>query len=581
MLRALLVSIVMCGLAMLAGGARAQPSSEWLPVAVGEVRVGATEVIIDLSQARAGIEALRLESNADKIDIRTVELTYAGGAKTVLATNISIEPGRPSAVLAVPSGSSRPQQIRIEIARSPAQPTAIEIAARHTPRLEAARPRYAARTRGLDSLPPDAAPPPPSPGQAQLPPPPAPSPGPATTPKQPPPATRGVKPNAPANRDLGDPSKADQIPPAASTRGPGPADDICRDKNICTPVPVFFATSRIRETNTQRIAFGGRPDQSGGAASLGRAIVTVPKTRKTQGGAIERPGWYDILRLGRAGAEDPAKVFTIPANGVEVYANTDAFVAAVRQHQAEAGQFKDHAFIFVHGYNNTFDDALFRTAQIAYDLGGDGRPFGTAFLYSWPSGGLFNYVNDKDNARRDATRLRAFIQLVVQQSGARVVHLIAHSMGNVPMMEALENYQAPAGATGSIGQVILAAPDMDVIDFQRIAASIRGFVGGRVTLYANGTDRALQAARTFYQGTPRVGEVPAAGPVVAAGIDSIDITRLGTELFSADHALYAERKEIVEDIVRLMLKGEHPPELRSSRYLPLPRGTEKFWRYVP
>ena len=42
--------------------------------------------------------------------------------------------------------------------------------------------------------------------------------------------------------------------------------------------------------------------------------------------------------------------------------------------------FKDHAVVFVHGYNTAFDYAVYRTAQIAYDLKFDGVPF----LFSWP-----------------------------------------------------------------------------------------------------------------------------------------------------------------------------------------------------
>ncbi len=39
---------------------------------------------------------------------------------------------------------------------------------------------------------------------------------------------------------------------------------------------------------------------------------------------------------------------------------------------AESANYKDHAFIFVHGYNTSFDYAIYRTAQIAYDLKFDG-----------------------------------------------------------------------------------------------------------------------------------------------------------------------------------------------------------------
>ena len=42
---------------------------------------------------------------------------------------------------------------------------------------------------------------------------------------------------------------------------------------------------------------------------------------------------------------------------------------------------RKEAFVFIHGYNVAFDDAIYRTAQIAYDLSFDGPPI----LYSWPS----------------------------------------------------------------------------------------------------------------------------------------------------------------------------------------------------
>ena len=44
---------------------------------------------------------------------------------------------------------------------------------------------------------------------------------------------------------------------------------------------------------------------------------------------------------------------------------------------------RDDAFLFIHGYNVTFEGAARRTAQMAYDLGFNGA----AVFYSWPSQG--------------------------------------------------------------------------------------------------------------------------------------------------------------------------------------------------
>jgi esterase/lipase superfamily enzyme len=57
---------------------------------------------------------------------------------------------------------------------------------------------------------------------------------------------------------------------------------------------------------------------------------------------------------------------------------------------------KKSAFIFVHGYNVTFEDAARRTAQMSYDLSFDGAPV----FYSWPSqGSLGDYLKDGSCAK--------------------------------------------------------------------------------------------------------------------------------------------------------------------------------------
>ena len=116
-------------------------------------------------------------------------------------------------------------------------------------------------------------------------------------------------------------------------------------------------------------------------------------------------------------------------------------------------------FIFVHGYNVSFAEAARRTAQIAYDLDWQG----TAVLYSWPSATDTNsYDSDRENAVAAAQDLAAFIETVAVYSGAAQVHVIAHSMGNEPLLAALALNAASTSATGVplLDQVVLAAPDV-------------------------------------------------------------------------------------------------------------------------
>jgi esterase/lipase superfamily enzyme len=125
----------------------------------------------------------------------------------------------------------------------------------------------------------------------------------------------------------------------------------------------------------------------------------------------------------------------IAKDGVTIFSSVAEFIARMRSERGTLKAFDDHAFVFVHGFNVTFEGALYRTAQIAYDLGktvdGAHVQFGLPFAFSWPSkGSLSAYGADEDSARISVARLKPFLELVVKNSGAKNVHVIAHSMGN-------------------------------------------------------------------------------------------------------------------------------------------------------
>lgn len=241
--------------------------------------------------------------------------------------------------------------------------------------------------------------------------------------------------------------------------------------------------------------------------------------------AIERPWVIEIpyfkVKIYEE-KEDTAKHFTLQ----EISALTkEQMLALVKERLAKSANFKDHAFVFVHGFNTSFDYALYRTAQIAYDLKFDGAPF----VYSWPSGGkVASYTYDRGSAEQAEPHLAEFLDIVVKESGAKSISLIAHSMGNELLLRVLERLRpsAPEGVT--ISQVILAAPDVDRDKFMNIAREITDFAKG-VTLYAASNDRALGYSARFWGGVPRAGDVPSTGPLIVPGVDTIDVSEVSTD----------------------------------------------------
>jgi esterase/lipase superfamily enzyme len=335
-------------------------------------------------------------------------------------------------------------------------------------------------------------------------------------------------------------------------------------------VPVFYGTDRVRKEEAKRIAY---TTERARRLELGHALVTVPKSHQVPN--IERPfairiPYFEITVFEQA--EDPKKHFTIR----ELKALTrEEFIALARERIGGSRSFKDQAVVFVHGYNTAFDYALFRTAQMAYDLKFDGA----SFLYSWPSGGgFFGYGYDRDSATQAQLYLKEFLALVVEQSGAKSVSVIAHSMGNLPLLNVLRELGPTLPPSVRLNQIILAAPDVDRDVFVNLAANLEQY-GRGVTLYASANDRAMEAARRVAGGVPRAGDVPVDGPVLMPGIDTIDVTQAGTDYLALNHSLYAEKGALLNDIGLLLRTGERPPDRRVPilQRIATPKG--EFWRY--
>jgi esterase/lipase superfamily enzyme len=188
------------------------------------------------------------------------------------------------------------------------------------------------------------------------------------------------------------------------------------------------------------------------------------------------------------------------------------------------------------------------------------------------------YPRDRESATQAEPYLKAFLALVATETGARGVSVIAHSMGSLPLLNVLRDL-GPSLPTGvRLNELILAAPDIDRDVFANLAAAVRGY-GRGMTLYCSANDRAMTAARSFAGGVPRAGDVPPDGPVIAPGVDTIDVTAAGPDLLALNHSLYAEKSALLNDIGLLLLTGERPPDRRVPILQRVRTARGDFWRY--
>jgi esterase/lipase superfamily enzyme len=225
-------------------------------------------------------------------------------------------------------------------------------------------------------------------------------------------------------------------------------------------------------------------------------------------------------------------------------------------------------FVFIHGYNVTFENAARRTAQMAYDLKFRGAPI----FYSWPSqGGLLKYTVDETNVAWSAPHLKQFLLDVARKSDAAAVNLIAHSMGNRALTAALRDLALELREDARLfNQIVLAAPDVDADVFRRDIAPAIVRTGRRVTLYASSNDQALQASKQVH-GYPRAGD-SGDGLVITEGIDTIDVSTVDTSLLG--HSYYGG-DSILTDIHHVI--QEALPADRRSWLTPALREGLTYW----
>ena len=382
-----------------------------------------------------------------------------------------------------------------------------------------------------------------------------------------------VGPDGDARSAVRSDGNSDARSPGAATRGASSRSAAAAQGDKYDVVPVFFGTDRDRTSeDLQRATYGAERAKR---LEMGRALVTVPKIHEVP--QIERP-W--VYRLPFSSVvlyqedEDPAKHFTL--RQVRVLTQNQ-LLAVIKERLRNSSSFKEHALVFVHGFNTSFDYALYRTAQIAYDLKFDGAPF----VYSWPSkGSVTSYSYDRESAEQAEPYLKQFLEMVVKSSGAKSVSVVAHSMGNQVLLPVLRSMRGSMPEGVKLSQVILAAPDVDRDGFEFLARQIQGVSAG-VTLYAHANDRALEISRTFWGGVPRAGDVPEAGPVIVNGVDTIDVTEVSTDVFALNHSGYAENKALLNDIQLLIQTGERPPEKRIPILKRVTTDRGDYWKYPP
>ncbi|MDM8536241.1 alpha/beta hydrolase [Desulfobacterales bacterium HSG17] len=313
-------------------------------------------------------------------------------------------------------------------------------------------------------------------------------------------------------------------------------------------IQVFYGTDRNRTGKTKAEKFyGGKR----GKLEYGTCKIKIPQDHKV--GEIE----------------NDVKLFTInPQSSTAFFTDLSSIVKKSDRKQA---------FVFIHGYNSSFEKAAQRTAQMAYDLKFDGAPI----FYSWPSRGTnWKYTVDETNVKWAIPNLKKFLEDIALKTDAQDIHLIAHSMGNRALTNALSLFaDQPVSnnkAVAKFKEIVLTAPDIDAGIFTRDIAPKLISLNKRITLYVSSKDKALRASRMFH-GFPRAGD-SAKGLVIVKGIDTIDSTAVNTSFMSLGHSYYGKVRPVISDIYYLLNTRLAPDERFGLEQVEDDKGT--YWLFA-
>lgn len=268
---------------------------------------------------------------------------------------------------------------------------------------------------------------------------------------------------------------------------------------------VFVATTRMRAGPAR---FSGARSEKVHFATY---RVAIPPARET--GEVSFP------------KETPDLTRDFVTTAAEVHATPQAFTAALGRELRQRPAGRRSALIFTHGFNNTFAEGLYRTAQMSEDFGLQE----VALQYAWPSAGSpFGYAHDRDSALFGRSGFARFLDSVVAAGPDQLI-IVAHSMGALLTMETLRQMALtrPGWVARNIDTLVLFAPDIDIDVFRSQVRDI-GTLPAGFYVFTSQRDRALGLSARLSGQPERLGNLKDLTEVA-----DLDITILDVSAFSS------------------------------------------------
>ncbi len=373
-----------------------------------------------------------------------------------------------------------------------------------------------------------------------------------------------------------------------------------------TEVRLFYITDRVPEKDEEgnlRYGYGRSPSLAFGTAIVDLGVDITWKDLLEASRTQSRPKGV-VLKLGAI--EEIFRGPDLPIPYKEVDGRIVVQSDLLTQDKASEAVFRrvvteqlaltprKEVIFYVHGYNNSFKDAAFATAELWHFLGRIGVPL----IYTWPAGypGLFGYTYDRESSEFTIYHLRETLRFLASFPEVEKIHIVAHSRGTDVAIAAVRELTISARAAGidpkakfKIHNLVLAAPDLDVqVAVQRIAGDKLDYSVNRFTIYTSSADEAIGVAEWLFSsprgrvGTLRVEETSQVlraaleySPKSAAIINYSPAP--GSLVGGYGHSYFRDAPTVSSDLV-LMLRDDLDAGTPGRPLKPIGPG---FWQVPP
>ncbi len=351
-------------------------------------------------------------------------------------------------------------------------------------------------------------------------------------------------------------------------------------------VNLLYATDRVPTDKKGVFGYGFERSPS---LAYGDCVISIG----------ENVTWDDLVRNSRLAKRDvkllmvvqsitelgrfPTTPDVTPHDEAAQKAADESFLAALRSRLAQTP--RKEAFIFVHGYHDSFDDAACTAAEMWHFLGREGVPV----VYTWPAGhgGLIKgYDYDQESGAFTVYHFKKLIELMASCEELKSISILSHSRGTVVAVDTLRELMIAARAAGhdprqslKLNNVIYAAADLDImVASQRVGAENLGAGTVRSTAYVSQTDKALDISGWLFAdrrlGTMDYKDLTDFERAVVSDAKGIAIVDSRVHTKGIGHGYFHSVPAVSSDLI-LLMRDNKGPGAENGR--PLTPVGPNFW----